>query len=559
MRRTMTMAMAVFSVVSGSVSARADGYAVHGKGQIAYKDAQTAPKATYRALRHARVRLMDSDTGFDEEIAQGVTDASGHFDLSGHAEDWCCGNDEKPDPYIEIVLEVDGWVDVENIIGFSYRYDSPEHSNTEGSIDFGTLLPEDDDKATLYARGTEQYDYYRQTAGGSIPGYDGHVQIDVPAIFEAGTPWTTPEAIHWPGDFTNFDGVYHEFGHRIREAADGGKLHFAWDAVRFWYPRHHTNTLISNPGFAFNEGWAEYHSTLLGVHGKPYDDFHDTFTKWGAHDGGDACEGNVAHKLLLISNACGGFQNLWSVLRGAGEDAIHSYAEFHRAFGKKFPECLKKVDGVAPVAGPDDAKASAAPASAAATGGGPQVSGGAVTLVAQLAAMKRSVDAIDARAPQRQPKQKPSIASLATKAPQLAPVLTRVHAKRVAHLQRLDATARAAYRTSVLGLKPMTFQTLKDGSWEKDIVAARSNFIGAVAPPLLADVQAFRKDLVTERAAASDARLTKYLDKVAAKYARVEREVQAALASRGANGKIPEVLMPKTFHGSAAPTTTPIP
>jgi hypothetical protein len=242
----------------------------------------------------------------------------------------------------------------------------------------------------------------------------------------------------------------------------------------------------------------------------------------------------------MLSNACGGFQNLWSVLKGAGENAIHSYGEFHAAFAKRFPECTKKVDNATPQAGPDDKGNASAAAQPAA---------GAIGLAAQMAALRRSIDAVDARASTRQLKQKSSVAALAAKTPALAPVLTRVHGKRVAQYQRFEASARGAFRTNALAVKPISEQTLKDGSWEKSLDAARSSFIGAVATPLLADLATLKKDLATERASATDPRLTRHLDKLTAKYTRIEKDVQAALASRGTVGKIPDVLIPRSFHG----------
>ena len=61
--------------------------------------------------------------------------------------------------------------------------------------------------------------------------------------------------------------MFHEFGHRIRHAADGDEAHFLGDAIRFQYARHPAADDHANLGFAFNEGWAEYHATLLDPDG----------------------------------------------------------------------------------------------------------------------------------------------------------------------------------------------------------------------------------------------------------------------------------------------------
>ena len=44
----------------------------------------------------------------------------------------------------------------------------------------------------------------------------------------------------------------------MRHSFDGGFAHFLVDAGRFAYPQFHSPCKVTNQGFAFNEGWAEY-------------------------------------------------------------------------------------------------------------------------------------------------------------------------------------------------------------------------------------------------------------------------------------------------------------
>lgn len=79
-----------------------------------------------------------------------------------------------------------------------------------------------------------------------------------------GVPFTLHTVVHWPaaeptgpaaGDVST---AFHEFGHSIRHALDGGMAHFLFDVDRYQYYQHHDRCQPTNLGFAFNEGWARY-------------------------------------------------------------------------------------------------------------------------------------------------------------------------------------------------------------------------------------------------------------------------------------------------------------
>jgi hypothetical protein len=67
-----------------------------------------------------------------------------------------------------------------------------------------------------------------------------------------------------PTDLANAGTVFHEFGHTVRHVADGPHTHWDWDNTRFLYARDHDGGQITNKGFVFNEGWADYWGAVIG-------------------------------------------------------------------------------------------------------------------------------------------------------------------------------------------------------------------------------------------------------------------------------------------------------
>ncbi len=117
------------------------------------------------------------------------------------------------------------------------------------------------------------------------------------------------------------------------------------DAIAFTYARSHSWDLNSNEGFAFNEGWAEYHSTLFQK------DVHDFVESWTPLAGAQRVEGNVAQSLLKLSDGCGGgFAKIWKALGAAKQNTswvpnrkggVHSYQEFEDLFIAQNPGCKR--------------------------------------------------------------------------------------------------------------------------------------------------------------------------------------------------------------------------
>jgi hypothetical protein len=60
--------------------------------------------------------------------------------------------------------------------------------------------------------------------------------------------------------------LFHEFGHSVRHVADGAHTHWDYDNFRFVYGRGHDGGQVTNKGFVFNEGWANYwEAVVLGI------------------------------------------------------------------------------------------------------------------------------------------------------------------------------------------------------------------------------------------------------------------------------------------------------
>ena len=506
---------------------------VRARGRVMFIDSDGAKKPFARV----QVRLMDSDSDYDEEIARGFTDADGRYVLSGSAGDSPCIGCGKPDPYVKVVLEEPGRVEVHDIMHFTRNAVLTSiREETAGEIDFGTRTFTDEYPegmaAILYVRAQLAYDRFVALSGDSkVPGNGGEVAIEIPVVLSFGTPYTTWDTIHWPGVKKDFGVFDHEFGHRLRHAADGSVNHFNNDLTLYRYARHHTLDEDSNLGFAFNEAWAHYFRHEL----QP--DFLDS--PWNGVNKGDEVEGHVASKLIAIADICGGFKHMWQALKNnPGE--IHSFQEFFDAFIAKKPPCSlnfnintspapKRTPRALPEPLEPDAKA----------------------LVILRNDLKKQVDNLDARSasiPARTSARIPSSIRA-----QDHGVVNRLWQKRLQSSVGADARARATYRRLIMDLRVMTPRSIRDGSYERDARAARSAFITAVAEPRLREAQDIRRDIAAEKSKTTDQALISYLARLDARYARLEEELKRALGARNIQGtKLPLGVLPRSFAGRAS-------
>ncbi len=137
-------------------------------------------------------------------------------------------------------------------------------------------------------------------------------------------PFTTLDRTQWPGGYEtgyrgDADGGYsvnfHEFAHSVRHSFDGSFLHFLSDAASFGYAKNHELCLVSNEGFAFNEGWAEFWAHTPATCGAGTD-----FNQ----------EGNVAAALTGLEK-CASRAAMVKVLQ-ENPGTIHSYEQFKTKF-----------------------------------------------------------------------------------------------------------------------------------------------------------------------------------------------------------------------------------
>ncbi len=511
--------------------AQAKDWDVRGYGQVVYTDGAVKP------LKGAHITLLDIDVDFDDEIASGYTATDGRFDLSGRGGDpkfpfICDDNCSKPDPAVEVELE-NSLITVETELGFNWHATTPEHSNTAGTINFGTFQFASTDgrhAETLFARSLYQYEQVRSwlnSPGFLLPRHNGHMNVLFPAVLAAGVPWTTEESIHWPGSFTDFDAVYHEFGHRLRHAADGDFFHFLSDVARYSYMQQHVATKRTNTGFAFNEGWAEYFSTFLDAGERT------TFSNWTTVTGGDEVEGNVAAKLKALSDLCG-FPVMWETLRS---NTIHSFAEFDRAIRARNSgrgQCLAPRHVVVlPL------RTAVFVKQVAAAPGAPQ------------AANLALADRMDRNAGRIQTSRKYiQVAKTGNTAGHQ--VVVRVVDRRIKAFQSWESAIRAAYRRNVDALKPLSEANTKDGSARTERRNAKASFVRAAVEPRLTQIADLRRSLDTERAATKDPAIHAYLDALKGRYDRAEIALRASLATASTDSpSIPARLLPRSVSDLA--------
>jgi hypothetical protein len=503
---------------------------VHAFGQLVFKDENGAMKP----LPRVQVKLMDEDFGpTDQEMAHGMTGPDGRFDLTGAASDSGCvgAGCKRPDPYVEFVLEEDHRIDVRDPLGNSARSHTPTRPDTCGEINFHTQQwggAELD--AILYARGQLAYDKFTAlTHESRVPGNDGLVGIEYPTVLIWNTPYTTWDTIHWQwhGDGkVGFDSLDHEFGHRLRHAADGDTAHFDWDATRFRYLRNHSPGDVTNEGFAFNEGWAEYHKTLRhpGV-------VSPTWTS----PAGDNVEGDVASQLVRLSDKCGGFPRLWATMKAAGASSFHSIDEFRAEFIKRNPTCSDPAPG-AP-AGPGGSPTSV-------TGSGPGAAPAASPADPVLVAKVRA--SITERI---KPRGRALVSSL--RPPTELPAASRSVVEALGDRDRdrteaLRTRATAAYAKALdrLVLSP---EALGDGSYAKALAAAKDQLAKELAAATAQHAQDTRNDVAALRTKASEPGLAGYLDRVTATATQA-----AARAGKPTTAALPKAFWPTTI------TATPI-
>jgi hypothetical protein len=273
--------------------------------------------STVTPISGARIELWrDISYWPDDKITSRPLRPDGTYDIGIHA-----GSNFKL--YVKVLLTDDSGVELENWYSpFTWETETGHINSHSGIVDVGTWQISKSGtgtpKCAIWQGAHNAYANYKSVIGSRPPSQDYKIDAEFPCC---GTPFTTRDTTRWPEGYTtgfNYSVNFHEFAHSVRHSFDGGTAHFLFDAGRFLYPQNHFPCKVTNQGFAFNEGWAEYWA-------KSYP---------GAPCGGSTAntsqEGNVAVELTKLE-ACSNRPSMVRVLRES-PGSIHSLSDFQTRF-----------------------------------------------------------------------------------------------------------------------------------------------------------------------------------------------------------------------------------
>ncbi len=227
-------------------------------------------------------------------------------------------------------------------------------------------------------------EYVAITGERPLIGEHGNYQITMEST-DSGIVWTSRDTTHWEmnngtGEYSKVTAVanptklsyadlfqlygtsVHEFGHALRQTADGSDNHFYWDATRFFYGHAHQlcdsspTGVRDNAGYGFNEGWADYWQgtsiivlqNCINQHGGSFTNFDqeavvalDLDALQDALGSGAGIPSDVHGDELIARRRALMFQTL----SGAGHEKIHSENEFREAWARRFPACTLPAPG----------------------------------------------------------------------------------------------------------------------------------------------------------------------------------------------------------------------
>lgn len=249
----------------------------------------------------------------DDRVGSRILGSNGSFDFGVRAG----GNFNL---YVKVLLRDDAGVELTNWYSPStWETETDTKGSHSGVVDLGTWEISRDGsgspKCAVWQGAHNAYTDYKRVVGSNPATGDLRIDADFPCC---GTPFTTRNVIRWPGGYdtrSNYSVSFHEFAHSFRHSLDGGNAHFLYDVGRFSYPQNHTPCQVTNEGFAFNEGWAEYWAKTPQTCGDG-----TNFTQ----------EGNVASALTGLEK-CTSRPSMVRVLR-EGPGVIHTYGEFRSRF-----------------------------------------------------------------------------------------------------------------------------------------------------------------------------------------------------------------------------------
>lgn len=319
------------------VAAQADATVTATGRIVCHENGREAP------LPFVRVDLMDSDTDADtlsdDHMGTSHTDVNGYFRVTGYGGDSPGLIGADPDVYISVVFSDSDYreargdvtrVRLTDELDRDRRNDTPhhDHDNTRGgTVSFGVVKVgrgQTVSQCGLWKRSFDEYQAYVARMGEHPPA--GKLDVELWSAVYSGTPWSNTDTVHWPTNYQSYGAIAHEFAHTVRHAFDGDEAHFAWDVTRFAYARFHDACLISNEGFAFNEGWAEFYSGDTG--GCP---------SAGAENWEN--ESQVANALERVRTSCDLSLAAMTRVLGAHPGEIHSFPEYYAKVRLAYPAC----------------------------------------------------------------------------------------------------------------------------------------------------------------------------------------------------------------------------
>jgi hypothetical protein len=278
-------------------------------------------ESTVAPIAGARVELYRSRSYWpDARMRVEHTAADGSFEFFVSA-------DSNSTFYVNLEL-IGGGVDLENWYSpFNWSTETGSVKRASGLVDLGTWEIARSDgasgspKCQIWQGAHDAYADFRAVVGTLPPSGDYGIEADYPCC---GVPFTTTDTTRWPAGYSTGTGnatSFHEFAHSMRHSFDGGFPHFLFDAARFQYPQFHEPCKVTNQGFAFNEGWAEYWARTPQTCG----------------DGTNfSQEGNVAAALTGLEG-CTSRAQMVRVLREnptglTADSGIHSFSQFRSRF-----------------------------------------------------------------------------------------------------------------------------------------------------------------------------------------------------------------------------------
>lgn len=262
-------------------------------------------------------------------VAQGFTRADGSFRMVTPP--------DEDNYFVRMALRDDHGVHLRDFWGINdWSVDTEQKRNNVAAHEYGGLLfstPGQSHKCAIWAGVHAANESYRAEVGSDLPSRGVEIQADA---VTAGVPFTPGTSILWPGGFpVGYGGggddtiTRHEYGHVIRHGFDGDFGHFLGDVVTHNYLQNHAACNRTNPGFAFNEGWAEFWAG-------DFDPAPDC-----GRPGDMDTEGNVAAALVeLMENCAGGRRPVMVDVLRRNPGTIHSFAEFRDRLGCPTPRLV---------------------------------------------------------------------------------------------------------------------------------------------------------------------------------------------------------------------------